>query len=118
MRIEPLIKIPKEVQPPGGADFFVESHTGRPPVFTAQEVARVFFARSKIWLYLQMRDGNHLLEGELTEIPRTRAGYQRFELFHVERMAHAFFSRDIITVKTFLNALLIVKTIADNYRIN
>jgi hypothetical protein len=83
------------------------------------EVAFVFFGRSKIWLQRRIYAGDLVLDGAEIPIPRSPLGKKKyqFQLAHVERMAHAFFSRGNIDLKRFENSLLIVKAIAGNYKL-
>jgi hypothetical protein len=110
------ISIP-ELEPKEGRDFWLDVKEDGRPIFTAKEVAVVFFARSKLWLYRQLYASNHELDGILIEIPRSDSGQYQLQLAHVERLAHAFFSRGIINLKQFENTLTIIKAIARNYRL-
>jgi hypothetical protein len=116
--MQPLQVIRPELEPPAGRDFWTDfQEDGALPIFTINEVAFVFFGRSKLWLLRQVWDGNHFLDGKLIEIPRSPHGKYLLQLAHVERLAHALFSRGNIDLIKFENSLLIVKAIAGNYRL-
>jgi hypothetical protein len=102
---------------PEGRDFWLDIEKDSRPIFTAKEVATVFFAHSKLWLYRQLYASNHELDGIPVGIPRSDSGQYQFRLAHVERLAHAFFSRGIINLKQFEIALTIIKAIAANYKL-
>jgi len=108
-----------ELSPPDGQDFWTQfQRPGAAPVFSTKEVASVFYGRSKLWMLRHLQNDDHWLDGGLIAIPRgTNNGAYRFQLAHVERTSHAFFQRAIIDIKQFENSLMIVKSIASNYRL-
>lgn len=116
--LEPLVEIQRDLTPPGGRDYWTApQESGKAPIFSTQDVARIFFARTKIWFNVLLVDGKHVLDGEVIDIPRTEAGYRQFQLYHVELIAHAFLSQGIIDLRTFRNVIRILRGIADNYRL-
>jgi hypothetical protein len=116
--VEPILYRRPELEPPDGRDFFTspQKRDAR-PLFSPREVGLVFFGRSKIWMFQNMREKNHIIWGVSEPIVKKNSGYQFLQLYHIEVMAHAFFSRDIIDLNTFENAIVIIKRIAMNYRL-
>lgn len=117
--IEPIYQSVEDrgLVPPDGRDFWTDPQCpGERPSFSTGMTAEIFFARSRSWLQRRLGWGRHVLNGELIEIPiidRCR----RFQLHHVELVAHAFLTQGLISLDTFGNCITIVKAMSKNYRL-
>lgn len=63
-----------------------------------------------------MRAGRLVLDGEPIVVPRDGDKW-RFQLHHIEKITHALFEGGILSEGEFSNSLILVKTIASNYRL-
>jgi hypothetical protein len=108
--LEPLVEIQRDLTPPDGRDFWTSPQLpGRRPLFSTREVAFIFFAWSNWTMHM------HISHTEMDIAPRTEKGYRKFQLHHVELLAHMFLDRGIIDLDKFRNCIVIIKAIARNY---
>lgn len=94
-----------------GQEFFsVSQPEMQPPLFTLREVAKVFFGRSRIWLYKQK-------DYHLPARKEGKYGKWQYQLRDIEILTYRLFEHGIINVKQCEQSLLLVKTITAIYRL-
>lgn len=91
--------------------------TSQGPIFSVSEVAKVFFARSPHWIRWKdpfILDGEDV-GGYRVELETGEPGARRYFLSDVEKMTYALAAVGGIDGTQHLNALNVVKAIADLY---
>lgn len=115
----PVDIVSEQLSPPEGAFWttpeMYSERTGEPG-FTINEVARLFFGRSRQWLRKHVWYGHLLIDGEEVIIPREAdTGYLRWRLYDIERTALALTQSGYLQIGQLERVIGIVKLVAQNY---
>lgn len=86
------------------------------PTFPSSEVARIFFARSNIWLRMRLWRGFGGKDdlGEI-QVGRTDSGARRWTLYDVERTARSFLNDAAMSLDDYARTVAVVKAVAYRY---
>lgn len=115
----PVDLVSEQLSPPEGAFWtspeMYDEHTGEPG-FTINEVARLFFGKSRQWLRRNVWMRGLMLDGEPVIIPREADnGFLRWRLYDIERTAHGLAQSGYLQIGQLERVIGIVKLVAQNY---
>jgi hypothetical protein len=115
---QPLQVTPRELILPEGQDFFLFEREGdNGPEFSTKQVSQLFFGRTKQWLFFQFKAKKDYLDGEKI-LPRyTIHGYQRWNLWKLERLTHALIANGAISTRQFERSMIIIKLMGENVKL-
>jgi len=80
------------------------------PLFTAQEVAKGFYARSPIWLRTRLWRGFGAVD-----IPRTNSGHRRWRLYDIEHQARQFLDETAFSLTDYARIVNVIRAVAHLY---
>lgn len=89
----------------------------RQPVFTVNEVAKTFFARTSFWMRMAEREGWLVYKGTPIVPARTAKNAREYRLGDVERIAHSLATQGKISGAKLRNILLALRAVADIWEI-
>lgn len=83
------------------------------PLFSTQEVAKIFFARSSHWMRWRDKQDSFVFDGRPVEVRRDKSGARKFDLQTIEKIAHGLAQQTLITPLQLSRTVSAMQAVAD-----